>query len=67
MDWMQFCFFIFLTASLFFWNRSENKSDMLYMDIKLDEMRDLLSCIHDEVKDFHVRLCKLEGNNRENQ
>jgi hypothetical protein len=30
------------------------------MEIKLETTRELVHAIHDEIKDFHSRLCKIE-------
>jgi hypothetical protein len=53
---------MFLT--LFIWNRSESRADIRHMDTKLESNRDLVRAIHDEIKDFHNRLCKIEGEKR---
>lgn len=60
MDWMQFILFVFATLGMFFWNRSESRADMRHMDAKLESTRELVKAIHDEMKDFHYRLCKIE-------
>jgi len=67
MDNVQFAIFIFTIISLFiamggmfFWCRSEARSDIRHMDNKLDSIRELVRAINDEVKDFHNRLCCIE-------
>jgi len=45
---------------LFLWNRSEARSDIRHMDAKLESTRELVRAIHDEMKDFHLRLCSIE-------
>ncbi len=45
---------------LFLWNRAEARSDSRHTDAKLDSTRELVRAIHDEVKDFHNRLLKIE-------
>lgn len=45
---------------LFLWNRAESRSDIRHMDSKLESTRELVRAIHDEMKDFHNRLCKIE-------
>ena len=44
--------------AMFFWSRSESRSDMRHMDQKID---DLIGEIQKETKDFHGRLCSLEA------
>lgn len=60
MDWIQFIIFAGGVFGCFFWNRSESRSDYRHMDIKLESTRELVRAIHDEMKDFHHRLCKIE-------
>ncbi len=64
MDWMQFTVFIVSIVGLFFWNRSESRSDIRHMDAKLEATRELVRAIYDETKDFHNRLCDIERGNR---
>ena len=64
MDWMQFTVFVVSIVGLFFWNRSESRSDMRHMDTKLESTRELVRAIYDESKDFHARLCAIEERNR---
>jgi hypothetical protein len=45
---------------LFLWNRSEARADARHTDSKLESTRELVKAIHDEVKDFHERLIKIE-------
>lgn len=56
MHWIQFIIFIGSTVGLFFWNRSEGRSDMRHMDAKLESTRELVRAIHDDMRDFHTRL-----------
>lgn len=49
-----------LIIPLFLWTRSESRADIRHMDVKLESTRELVRAIHDEVKDFHSRLCKIE-------
>lgn len=60
MDLIQFIIFIGSTVGLFFWNRSESRSDMRHMDTKLDQYRAetnaLINAIKEEMKDFHTKL-----------
>lgn len=43
--------------TLFLWTRSEANSDRR-------EIVDLIICIKEEIKDFHGRLCSIEGNRK---
>jgi hypothetical protein len=45
---------------LFLWNRAEARADSRHTEAKLDSTRELVRAIHDEVKDFHDRLLKIE-------
>lgn len=45
---------------LFLWNRAEARADVRHTDAKLESTRELVRAIHDEVKDFHERLIKIE-------
>lgn len=47
-------------AGLFTWNRSESRTDIRQMNAKLEANRNLIQAIHDEIKDFHQRLCDIE-------
>ena len=49
-----------LIIPLFLWNRSESRADIRHMDTKLESTRELVRAIHDEMKDFHDRLAKIE-------
>lgn len=60
MDWTQFVLMIFTYVGLFVWNRTESRADMRHMDAKLEANRNLVSAIHDEMRDFHTRLILLE-------
>jgi len=50
-----------LIIPLFLWNRSEARADMRHTDAKLESTRELVRAIHDEVKDFHERMYRLEA------
>lgn len=60
MDWTQFIIFFLGVFGLFIWNRTESRADIRHMDSKLESTRELVRAIHDEVTDFHSRLCKIE-------
>ncbi len=49
---------------LFLWVRSESRSNSRHTDAKLESTRDLVRAIHDEMKDFHGRLCAIEERNK---
>jgi hypothetical protein len=57
MDWTQFATFLIaniaFTLTLWLWNRSESRADNR-------RCLDLIQSIHDEMKDFHGRLCSTE-------
>jgi hypothetical protein len=57
MDWLQVITLFFANASLVIWFRSESRNDWRHMDSKLD-------AIHEEMKDFHARLCVIEERNK---
>jgi len=65
MDWIQFSIFFVGVFGLFLWNRTESRADYRHMDSKLEGMRELINAIHQEMKDFHARLCVIEEKNRE--
>ncbi len=60
MEWSQFIILVIAFVGLFTWNRSESRADNRHMDAKLESTRELVRAIHDEVKDFHSRLCDIE-------
>lgn len=61
MEWIQFFLFIVwdmvFTLTLCLWNRTEVREDN-------KRVLDLISAIHDEMKDFHGRLCAIEERNK---
>ncbi len=60
MEWTQFLIMFLGMIGLFAWNRTESRSDIRHMDNKMDAMRELTYAIHQEMKDFHNRLCVIE-------
>jgi len=64
MDWAQFATLLISFMAVFLWNRTEGRSDIRHMDAKLESTRELVRAIHDEMKDFHNRLCKIEERNK---
>jgi len=57
MDWLQVFSLFLANAGLIIWFRSESRSDWRHMDAKLDAS---IKAIHEEMKDFHGRLCAIE-------
>jgi len=57
MDWMQFSVFVGSIIGLFFWNRSESRTDMR-------QILSIVESIQKEIKDFHGRLCAIEERNK---
>jgi hypothetical protein len=64
------------TIPLFLWNRSEARQDIKHMDSTLKSFRaenyllikaidNHVMAIHQEIKDFHERLCAIEERNRD--
>lgn len=53
MEWIQIISIFLANAGLIVWFRSESRSDWRHMDSKVD-------AIHEEIKDFHARLCVIE-------
>lgn len=64
MEWAQFVLFTLGVFGLFIWNRTESRADMRHMDAKLESSRNLILAIHEEIKDFHGRLCAIEERNK---
>jgi len=60
MEWVQFIIFFIGVFGLFIWNRAEARADSRHMDAKLEGQRNLMNAIHEEVRDFHTRLCIIE-------
>ena len=57
MDWIQVISLFLANAGLIIWFRTESRNDWRHMDAKLDAS---LKAIHEEMKDFHGRLCAIE-------
>lgn len=71
MDWVQFILFVITTLGMFFWNRSESRSDVRQMQEHIKSNRELILAVHKETQDqmkefqkemnvFHGRMCTLE-------
>ena len=71
MDWIQFVIFFVTIGGLFLWSRTESRNDIRdsradirHLENKLESKIDnLINAIQTETKDFHGRLCGLEGKN----
>lgn len=58
MEWTQFVIFFVGVFGLWLWNRAENRTDYRHVEA-------LIRSIHEEIKDFHGRLCSLEERRKE--
>lgn len=67
-SWLQILSLFLANAALIMWFRAESRSDWRHMDAKVDanykEVNQLIRAIHDEMKDFHTRLCIIEERNK---
>lgn len=65
MDWVQFSIFFLgnvgFTFTLWLWNRSETRSDFRNLE---NFTKTNIEAIHQEMKDFHGRLCAIEERNK---
>lgn len=57
MDWTQVLTILGTNIALFLWTRSESRADHRALE---SWTKDMLKSIHDEMKDFHGRLCAIE-------
>lgn len=68
MEWIQVLTLFLANVSLIVWFRSESRSDNRHLDARLDanqkETNQLIRAIHEEMKDFHGRLCAIEEKNK---
>lgn len=68
MDWTQVLTILGGNIALFLWATRQARSDFLYLDRKIEdhrkEMTQLIREIHEEMKDFHNRLCNIEERNK---
>jgi len=64
LDWSQVLTILGGNIALFLWATRQARSDFLHLDKKLDDNRRettrIVEAIHEEIKDFHNRLCKIE-------
>lgn len=61
MEWLQVFAMMLTMSGLFLWNRSESNADRRELRQAMDTQ---LKAIHEEMKDFHGRLCAIEERNR---
>lgn len=61
MEWLQVFSLFLANAGLILWFRTESRNDWKHSDQKIDAM---LKAIHEEMKDFHGRLCAIEERNK---
>lgn len=60
MEWIHVFSLFLANAGLIIWFRTESRNDWRHMDSKTDAIRQEISAIHQEMKDFHERLIKIE-------
>lgn len=61
MEWEQVLAIVGSNIVLFLWVRTESRSDHRALEAWTKEM---LTSIHQEMKDFHGRLCAIEERNK---
>lgn len=65
MDWLQVLVIVFGNAAwtipLWLWSRSESRADHRHLETAVTAQ---IHAIHQEMKDFHGRLCAIEERNR---
>lgn len=68
MDWTQVLTIVGSNIGLILWARSESRSDYRHLEQKTLEMisgiKSDVQAIHQEIKDFHGRLCAIEERNK---
>lgn len=64
MEWTQVITILGGNLGMFLWATRQSRADYLYLDKKMDDNRreitSLIREIHNEMKDFHNRLCDIE-------
>ena len=58
-SWIQIISLFLANAGLILWFRMESRNDWRHMDNQV-------KAIHEEIKDFHGRLCAIEEKNKKN-
>ncbi len=61
MDWTQALTIVASNIALFLWARTESRADHRALETWT---KDMLGAIHQEMKDFHGRLCAIEERNK---
>jgi len=56
-SWLQILSLFLANSALILWFRSESRNDWRHMDAQV-------RAIHEEIKDFHGRLCAIEERNK---
>lgn len=68
MDWTQVLTIIASNIALFLWARSESRADYRHMEDRtvdlINGIKEDVKAIHQEMKDFHGRLCEIEERNK---
>jgi hypothetical protein len=68
MDWTQVLTIVASNIGLILWARSENRADYRHMEQKtlqlITGIKEEVTAIHQEIKDFHGRLCAIEERNK---
>ena len=59
-EWTQILALFVGNAALIAWFRAESRADWRHTD-------NHIRAIHDEIKDFHVRMCAIEERNKGNR
>ncbi len=66
MEWTQFAVFLISMGGMFMWLKSDIKDIKTEASADRRDILQLIRCIHEEIKDFHGRLCTLEERKRNN-
>jgi hypothetical protein len=70
MDWTQVLTIIASNIGLILWVRSESRADYRHLEQKtlqlITGIKEDVSAMHQEMKDFHGRLCSLEEKMKNN-
>lgn len=64
MDWTQFVIFMISIGGIFSWLRSDFKEIKTEAAADRRDILQLIREIHNEIKDFHGRLCAIEERNK---
>lgn len=58
MDWAQFSIMIVAFVGLFFWNRTESRTDIRHTEALLASQRDLVDAIRKDGEHFRIAMMK---------